>query len=795
MLNEAMDQVVLVKGWKKGANWSFPRGKINKDEDDLDCAVREVYEETGFDIRAAGLVKEAKEMKYIEVTMREQHMRLYVFRGVPMDSHFEPRTRKEISKIEWYKLNDLPTLKRNRQQEGMGEQLATANKFYMVAPFLVPLKKWISQQRKRESRVSSHTLETIPIVSEGPLTDYEIDVANGLNRHATGPSDLPEVSQTQASSFNPSLHLKQLLDIEQPAEMGQGTPQSLPRVDTAKSNALLALLRRGSRPDIPDVPKPSTPFDQVSFPPDLPRSPHRRHPRPADFSILPPPAPFSISPFRAASDAPVSVIPPTSQSQIPNHLPLNSAPDLDSSAQIISHQQVAAPYRVTGDPDFSHPHFAPASGSRVPPASALPPLTHHTRALLDVFKSAAPLQQPPAAHPCSPTHKPSHTAAPPNDGKPSYTTVPVPASVDPSSLLPALLANRAKAQNRGGEDSKQAAMDHKAGLLGLFKNVPLPAAAIATSGSSTKPPAPVELAASSTPGMQGEETPQNLPLATSLEQNPSAPTKALSHVNGVSRNGPTSATISGPLNQPQFGGFAKSSHLSSLLDDPVRSPAPPHKTLFDPNRSLQKKLLTRPVGVDHPPVRSTKPIKPPHAESPRKTTAHKATSGKPFQPRILRRPAADQKDSPLQSTAQPTFQTSVGDGKAPPPTESSSQIQTPLQSLSDGCKPEPDSQKQALLSLFGNSSPLAQTSVAQPPASVPTGKTGNTSISPPAPISTVVSPLTQKTTSTTSRLASLVSVATSTGSQGRLIGEKRQTAPGDKAFLLGYLGRIANQDG
>ena len=38
LLNDAMDECVLVKGWKKGANWSFPRGKINKDENDLDCA-------------------------------------------------------------------------------------------------------------------------------------------------------------------------------------------------------------------------------------------------------------------------------------------------------------------------------------------------------------------------------------------------------------------------------------------------------------------------------------------------------------------------------------------------------------------------------------------------------------------------------------------------------------------------------------------------------------------------------------------------------------------------------------
>lgn len=97
MMNEDMDHVVLVKGWKKGSNWSFPRGKINKDEKDLDCAIREVYEETGFDVAAAGLVTNESNANHIEVTMREQHMQLYVFRNVPMDTPFAARTRKEIS--------------------------------------------------------------------------------------------------------------------------------------------------------------------------------------------------------------------------------------------------------------------------------------------------------------------------------------------------------------------------------------------------------------------------------------------------------------------------------------------------------------------------------------------------------------------------------------------------------------------------------------------------------------------------------------------------------------------------
>ena len=98
MLNHTMDHVILVKGWKKGSKWSFPRGKINKDEKDIDCAVREVYEETGFDLREAGLIPTDEDnAKYIDVSLREQQMRLYVFRDVPMDAKFEPKTRKEIS--------------------------------------------------------------------------------------------------------------------------------------------------------------------------------------------------------------------------------------------------------------------------------------------------------------------------------------------------------------------------------------------------------------------------------------------------------------------------------------------------------------------------------------------------------------------------------------------------------------------------------------------------------------------------------------------------------------------------
>jgi mRNA-decapping enzyme subunit 2 len=83
MLNDVCSRCVLVKGWSQRSGWyeprirhagslpiqhtrivkpcnqsasaalvrGFPKGKINKDEAELDCAVREVQEETGFNCR------------------------------------------------------------------------------------------------------------------------------------------------------------------------------------------------------------------------------------------------------------------------------------------------------------------------------------------------------------------------------------------------------------------------------------------------------------------------------------------------------------------------------------------------------------------------------------------------------------------------------------------------------------------------------------------------------------------------------------------------------------------------
>ena len=196
LLNHDMDQVLLVKGWKKSASWSFPRGKINKDEADLECAIREVHEETGFHLRDAGLVADEEKVKYLDMTMREQQLRLYIFPNVPMDAHFAPRTRKEISKIQWFKLSELPALKKQKQPQDQSEASdVAANRFYMVAPFMVPLKKWIAQQKKigksgkHQTPALANITDNLTLQKE-PLSDSQPEQAMALATSLPNPDSI-----------------------------------------------------------------------------------------------------------------------------------------------------------------------------------------------------------------------------------------------------------------------------------------------------------------------------------------------------------------------------------------------------------------------------------------------------------------------------------------------------------------------------------------------------------------------------------------------------------------------------
>lgn len=468
MLNQDMTHAVLVKGWKKGAKWSFPRGKINKEENDLDCAVREVWEETGYDLKEANLVLPEEQMKSITVTMREQSMMLYVFRGVPMDTYFEPRTRKEISKINWYKLTDLPTARRKNQvqQQGTGQDLIKESSFYMVAPFLGPLRAWIKLQHKldkQRARVGQHVAPPPAIADDdylqpelygAPSEDSTAPPAQPIDQNFAnlvarlGQSQPPsELAAQMQPPLDPAAELKKLLSV------GRGLSAPTPPVEAPgvqpQANPLLALFQGNNGPGRPSGSLPQTPFEQIVHTPmQPPESPHgQHHPLPPQMG---PPPPFGFPPHQNMHYQGQ----PQHPQDMPLQLPRQFMPPPPPPNRSFPQQQGYGQHPPEQS-QFTGAHGRP----EVPHASGLPTpkLTAHALGLLNSFKisdqkpnsqqTQASLQQQPQystpklqqPHPQYPPHElvsPPHMMSPPTFQSPPLSQPqPKPRTVHQDSLL------------------------------------------------------------------------------------------------------------------------------------------------------------------------------------------------------------------------------------------------------------------------------------------------------------------------------------------------------------------------
>ncbi|KAF1933233.1 uncharacterized protein M421DRAFT_415586 [Didymella exigua CBS 183.55] len=543
MLNQDMTHAVLVKGWKKGAKWSFPRGKINKEEDDLDCAVREVWEETGYDLTQAGLVLPAEQMKSITVTMREQSMMLYVFRGVPMDTYFEPRTRKEISKIDWYKLTDLPTVRRKNQvrQQGTGQDLIKESSFYMVAPFLGPLRAWIKLQHKLDKQRARSGQHVVPPPAITDDEDLQADIYEATGDEGTAQAAMqplndnfanllarleqgqpPELAVQTQPSTDPAEELKKLLSV------GRGPSAPTPPVEAPsgqpQANPLLALLQGNSGPRGPSGSVPQTPLEQIVHtpmqPPQSPRGQH--HPLPPQMG---PPPSFPFPPHQNM----------TFQSQqqhpqdMPLHLPHHFMPPPPPPNRSFQQQE------DYGRPPLQHGQFSGAHGRgpEVPAASGLPTpkLTAHALGLLNSFKMNDSKPTPQQTHASSQQQQQPQYSTPllqqPHPQYPPHELVsPTQLISPPTYQSPPLSQPQPKPRTV-----------HQDSLLTLFCATP-PA-------KSPAPAEPAELSAHPlTPAFV-----QAQPATTHAK----APNRALLDLfTKQTKPGLTSATVSGPMHEPDF---------------------------------------------------------------------------------------------------------------------------------------------------------------------------------------------------------------------------------------------------
>jgi mRNA-decapping enzyme subunit 2 len=200
ILDETYERCLLVKGWK-GSSWSFPRGKKSKDEEDHACAVREVLEETGFDVS-----KLLKKEEYIEFTFREQRVRLFIVAGVTDDTVFAPLTKKEISEIAWHRLDHLQPASNEVITHGVA-----GLKLYMVAPFLASLKSWISKHPPRVARRPDKPLKALWV--------YNARTSVGGNGTATVTAIA--IATTTATATTESNNKKP--EVERPQETAPGS--------------------------------------------------------------------------------------------------------------------------------------------------------------------------------------------------------------------------------------------------------------------------------------------------------------------------------------------------------------------------------------------------------------------------------------------------------------------------------------------------------------------------------------------------------------------------------------------
>lgn len=825
LLNAEMDSVVLVKGWKKGANWSFPRGKINKDEDDLTCAIREAYEETGYDLAESGLVAQDRSLvKGIDVTGHGQQIRLYVFRDVPMDTPFEPQTRKEISRIQWWRLSDLPAYRKKGQQQHQPEAAANANKFYMVAPFLPPLKKWILDQKKKDSRwAANQHLETAGNFShdEG-ITEDDQPVEPSINVNSSASHEAEQIRRDAAD-----LALSAIMQVQPPTQGLQ--PDAInpapSQVSHSSGQQLLALLH--SKPPADQVAPaqlpPQTPIDQTTIQPTFPRTPHHQIPHSSYVSNQQPPPTFPLK-SQQQEHRPMQTY-SYQQPEIRTRLDQRSVPNMQYRHQMP--QQM--PQQVSQQIQHRFSHQLPQQMSqRIPQhiPQYIPPqmLNHIPQHMMQQLPQQRERHsfQPPLIHP---------QPLPPNAQKVLFTGAPVHSTMVPQPVqqpvhhnfattgampLPQFPNVHAPMVPPEQKEAPAALTSHKLSLLNALKTHNQ------VNGNSASNQLPPQNSTQSHVKVSLHEA-QELPGESSRSIPVSVPTEVAQSSKFVS--GPN-AGFPSTVDHDQTARPPISEHHRSTLLGIFKSPAAQPATLasapaavalptsgspsavelsaveiisappilqqtvtndddsgaihdipeMNPELSLPFRatsILTRPRN-GHKETKpygslSKKPVTRPGVHNNSKV-ASKASPEKPFQPQILKRPQAHSvRASPLLAPSTiAAYSPNLSQPSIAGPSTS------PLSFTSQA--PRSTEQKHALLSLFGKS-----------PVAVPSSISRTSSRD-----GTASNPLIDATRGAASR-SRVGSLASGNGDGMSRRGSQAPISPADKGFLLNYLDAVANR--
>ncbi|XP_021957731.1 mRNA-decapping enzyme subunit 2 [Folsomia candida] len=145
LMNQDLTQVVLVQGFRN--QWGFPKGKVNENEDPIECAIREVFEETGYNMRPL-----INPNHFIESKTHDRNDRLYLVRGVDTQFPFFPQTQYEIKQISWFNIDEIPEHKKDTNPKISGHGQAVSN-FFTIYTYVKRLKQWIADKLEGRNRI------------------------------------------------------------------------------------------------------------------------------------------------------------------------------------------------------------------------------------------------------------------------------------------------------------------------------------------------------------------------------------------------------------------------------------------------------------------------------------------------------------------------------------------------------------------------------------------------------------------------------------------------------------------
>ncbi len=147
ILDPAMKKCLLVRGYKESAGWGFPRGKLSLNESDEECAIREVLEETGYDISERLVPKD-----HIKMQIGDQGTKLFIIQGVDEATPFAPHVRGEIGAFAWHLLDHLPSSKAESKNLFFDGDTGTRHRFFNVWPYMKKLRAWVAKNGKGKKK-------------------------------------------------------------------------------------------------------------------------------------------------------------------------------------------------------------------------------------------------------------------------------------------------------------------------------------------------------------------------------------------------------------------------------------------------------------------------------------------------------------------------------------------------------------------------------------------------------------------------------------------------------------------